>query len=231
MDSLLAAKQKADKYFKQNKRQLSSPVLMVMEEVCKYYGVKPPVPAARLAKRKLRKKGAVKQAMFKRLVKPSFCIQQSVIDSLKNTTDRLTLYALYCDLLKVPSDTMYQMMINLAGEGNSYHVSHALLGFYLAEKHGCIHHTDANYEPVKQLLRSGAKSILQTDLSSYDRRFELYAFLRLSGVIETIPDSEMEYVLLTQNEKGAWPVSLKNETSSDHTSLLAYLILLEGLKQ
>lgn len=230
-DSLEAAKLKADKYFKQNRRHLSSPVLMVMDYVCKYYHVKPPVHSACLAKIKLHKKGAAKQAMFKRFVKPSFCLKQSVIDSLRNTTDRLTLNALYCDCHHLSADTLYQMMINLSGEGNPYHVSHALLGFYLAEQHGCITKADRDYDPVKRMLQSGAESILQTNLSSYDRRFELYAFLRLSGVIEKIPDSELAYVLLTQNKKGAWPVSLQNETSSDHTSLLAYIMLLEGLRQ
>jgi len=154
--------------------------------------------------------------LFRRIADYSNPIHAEDLKRLKYALDRITLPALYCDRLALPSD--YLMVLEEGVRQGGYHLTHVLLAWIWIQENGCEPELPDGF--TEDLYLANA-ALINTDPTVTDLELEAAAFLCLAGQSELIDDSFLELVIASQDLDGGW-----GSGNRWHTTILSLLYLL-----
>jgi len=135
---------------------------------------------------------------------------------VKNDLDIITLPALYCDRLDLPSD--YLRVLEEGVSSGGYKLTHVLLAWIWIQENGCELELPDGF--IEDMYHDNA-ALINNDPIVTDLELEAAAFLCLAGQSELIDDSFIERVIASQDIDGGWGSSKRW-----HTTILGLLYLL-----
>lgn len=130
--------------------------------------------------------------------------------------DLITLPALYCDRLNLPSD--YSTLLEEGVSQGGYQLTHVLLAWIWIQENGCELELPDGF--IEDMYHANA-ALINTDPIVTDLELEAAAFLCLAGQSELIDDSFLERAMASQDVDGGWGSSRRW-----HTTILGLLYLL-----
>jgi hypothetical protein len=154
--------------------------------------------------------------LFRRIADYNNPISAYDLKRVKIDLDRITLPALYCDRLDLPSD--YLKVLEERVSRGGYQLTHVLLAWIWIQENGCEPELPDDF--IEDLYHANA-ALIDTDPIVTDLELEAAAFLCLAGQSELVDDSFLEQVIASQDADGGW--------GSDrrwHTTILGLLYLL-----
>jgi hypothetical protein len=154
--------------------------------------------------------------MFRRIADYNNPISAYELKRVKIYLDRITLPALYCDRLDLPSD--YLMVLKEGVSNGGYPLTHVLLAWIWIQENGCELELPDGF--IEDMYHANA-ALINTDPIVTDLELEAAAFLCLAGQSELIDDSFLERVIASQDVDGGWGSSRRW-----HTTILGLLYLL-----
>jgi hypothetical protein len=154
--------------------------------------------------------------MFRRIADYNNPIHAEDLKRAKYVLDTITLPALYCDQLDLPSD--YLMVLEEGVSRGGYQLTHVLLAWIWIQENGCELELPDGF--IEELYHANA-ALINTDPIVTDLELEAAAFLCLAGQSELIDDSFLERVIASQDTDGGWGSSKRW-----HTTILGLLYLL-----
>jgi hypothetical protein len=154
--------------------------------------------------------------MFRRIADYNNQIRAEDLKRAKFELDRITLPALYCDRLDLPSDYLRVLEEGISHGG--YQLTHVLLAWIWIQENGCELELPDGF--VEDMYLANA-ALINTDPVVTDLELEAAAFLCLAGQGELIDDSFLEQVIANQDIDGGWGSSKRW-----HTTILGLLYLL-----
>ena len=154
--------------------------------------------------------------MFRRIADYNNSIRAEDLRRAKFELDRITLPALYCDRLDLPSD--YLMVLEKGVSRGGYQLTHVLLAWIWIQENNCELELPDGF--IDDVYHANA-ALINTDPIVTDLELEAAAFLCLAGQSELIDDSFLEQVIASQDTDGGWGSSKRW-----HTTILGLLYLL-----
>ena len=154
--------------------------------------------------------------MFRRIADYNYSIRAEDLRRAKFELDRITLPALYCDRLDLPSD--YLMVLEKGVSRGGYQLTHVLLAWIWIQENNCELELPDGF--IDDVYHANA-ALINTDPIVTDLELEAAAFLCLAGQSELIDDSFLEQVIASQDTDGGWGSSKRW-----HTTILGLLYLL-----
>lgn len=160
--------------------------------------------------------------VFRRIADYDNQLQVGDLEVMVTDLDRLTIPALYCDRLVLPTD--YAAMLENAVTLGEYHLTHALLGCIWIQDNGCETPLPDGF--IENIYHANA-ALIGNDPVVEDLELEAAAFLYLSGQGELVDDIFIEHVIAVQNDDGGWGISSDSPGDSHwHPTILGLLLLL-----
>jgi hypothetical protein len=154
--------------------------------------------------------------LFRRMADYNSPIRAKDLKKVTNKLDLITLPALYCDRLDLPSD--YLMVLEEGVSQGGYQLTHVLLAWIWIQENGCELELPDGF--IEDMYHANA-ALINTDPVVTDLELEAAAFLCLAGQSELIDDSFLERVIASQDIDGGWGSSRRW-----HTTILGLLFLL-----
>jgi hypothetical protein len=154
--------------------------------------------------------------LFRRIADYNNPIYVEELLRVKASLDRITLPALYCDRLDLPSD--YLMLLEEGVSHGGYQLTHVLLAWIWIQENGCELELPDGF--IEDMYHANA-ALINTDSIVTDLELEAAAFLCLAGQSELIDGSFLEQVIASQDVDGGWGSSRRW-----HTTILGLLYLL-----
>jgi len=154
--------------------------------------------------------------LFRRIADYNNPIHAEDLKKVKNDLDIITLPALYCDRLDLPSD--YLVVLEEGISQGGYQLTHVLLAWIWIQENGCELELPDGF--IEDMYHANA-ALINTDPIVTDLELEAAAFLCLAGQSELIDDSFIERVIANQNIDGGW-----GSGKRWHTTILGLLFLL-----
>jgi hypothetical protein len=154
--------------------------------------------------------------MFRRIADYNNQISAYDLKRVKIEIDIITLPALYCDRLDLPSD--YLRVLEEGVSRGGYQLTHVLLAWIWIQENGCELELPDGF--VEDMYLANA-ALINTDPVVTDLELEAAAFLCLAGQGELIDDSFLEQVIASQDVDGGW-----GSNRRWHTTILGLLYLL-----
>ena len=154
--------------------------------------------------------------MFRRIADYNNLIHAEDLKRVRFELDRITLPALYCDRLDLPSN--YLMVLEEGVSRGGYQLTHVLLAWIWIQENGCELELPDGF--IEDMYHANA-ALINTDPIVTDLELEAAAFLCLAGQSELIDNSFLERVLASQDLDGGWGSSKRW-----HTTILGLLYLL-----
>jgi hypothetical protein len=154
--------------------------------------------------------------LFRRIADYNNPIYEEDLLRVKNSLDIITLPALYCDRLDLPSNylTVLEEGVNQGG----YQLTHVLLAWIWIQENGGELELPDGF--IEDMYHANA-ALINTDSDVTDLELEAAAFLCLAGQGELVDDSFLKLVIASQNIDGGWGSSMRW-----HTTVLGLLYLL-----
>jgi len=160
--------------------------------------------------------------VFRRIADHDNVLLNGDLDSVSWELDALTVPALYCDRLELPS--YYTQSLAMTAGSGGYTLTHALLAHIWIQENGC--ELSLSEEFVEYMYRANAE-LINEDSVVDDLELEAAAFLYLAGQGALVGDAFIERVLAVQKDDGGWLFSSDEPGDSDwHASVLGLLLLL-----
>jgi hypothetical protein len=153
---------------------------------------------------------------FRRIADYNNPICAEDLKRVKNDLDIITLPALYCDRLDLPSN--YLMILEEGVSSGGYQLTHVLLAWIWIQENGCELELPDGF--IEDMYHANA-ALINTDPIVTDLELEAAAFLCLAGQSELVDDSFLEQVIANQDIDGGWGPSRRW-----HTTILGLLYLL-----
>jgi hypothetical protein len=160
--------------------------------------------------------------VFRRIADYGNTLQDGDLKAVVAETDLLTVPALYCDRLELPSD--YALKLNQAINGRDYIKTHALLAAIWLNENG---YNLALPSGFYSSLYNANAALINNDSVVSDVELEAATFLYIAGQGSMVNAGFVEAVIDAQNVDGGWRLS--NDAAGDshwHTSVLGLLFLL-----
>ena len=154
--------------------------------------------------------------MFRRIADYNNPVRVEDLMRVKSDLDFITLPALYCDRLDLPSN--YLTVLEEGVSQGGYRLTHVLLAWIWIQENGCELELPDGF--IEDLYHANA-ALINTDPIVTDLELEAAAFLCLAGQSELINDSFLEQVIASQDADGGWGSSKRW-----HTTVLGLLYLL-----
>jgi hypothetical protein len=154
--------------------------------------------------------------MFRRIADYNNRIIATDFGHVTHRLDHITLPALYCDRLDLPSD--YLMVLEEGVSNGGYELTHVLLAWIWMQENGCELELPDGF--VEDLYHANA-ALIDADSVVTDLEMEAAAFLCLAGQGDLIDDSFLELVIASQDIDGGWESGMRW-----HTTVLGLLYLL-----
>lgn len=154
--------------------------------------------------------------LFRRIADYHNPILAEDLKKVTNKLDLITLPALYCDRLDLPSN--YLMVLEEGVSHGGYQLTHVLLAWIWIQENGCELELPDGF--IEDMYHANA-ALINTDPIVTDLELEAAAFLCLAGQSELIDDSFIERVIASQDIDGGWGASERW-----HTTILGLLFLL-----
>lgn len=160
--------------------------------------------------------------VFRRIADHDNVFQNGDLNSVTYETDLLTVPALYCDRLGLP--TYYREDFIRAANLGGYMLTHALLAYIWIQENGC--ELSISEEFIEYLYHANA-ALINKDSVVDDLELEAAAFLHLAGQGSLVDDIFIERVLAVQRDDGGWLFSSDEPGESHwHATVLGLLLLL-----
>lgn len=153
---------------------------------------------------------------FRRIADYNNTIHAEDLKRVRFALDRITLPALYCDRLDLPSD--YLMVLEEGVSRGGYQLTHVLLAWVWIQENGVELELPDGF--IEDLYLANAE-LINNDSIVTDLELEAAAFLCLAGQSELIDDSFLEQVIASQDIDGGWESSKRW-----HTTIVGLLYLL-----
>lgn len=154
--------------------------------------------------------------LFRRMADYNNRISPHDLKKVTNELDLITLPALYCDRLDLPSD--YSMVLEEGVSQGGYQLTHVLLAWIWIQENGGELELPDGF--IEDMYHANA-ALINTDPIVTDLELEAAAFLCLAGQSELIDDSFIERVIASQDIDGGWGARARW-----HTTILGLLFLL-----
>lgn len=135
---------------------------------------------------------------------------------VRSSLDIITLPALYCDRLDLPSN--YLTVLEEGVSSGGYKLTHVLLAWIWIQENGCELGLPDGF--IEDMYHANA-ALIDTDPFVTDLEMEAAAFLCLAGQSELVDDSFLERVIASQDLDGGWGSDMRW-----HTTVLGLLYLL-----
>jgi len=155
--------------------------------------------------------------LFRRIADYHNPIHAEDLWKVKSDLDIITIPALYCDRLDLPSD--YSMVLEEGVSHGDYQLTHVLLAWIWIQENGCELELPDGF--IEDMYNANA-ALINTDPIVTDLELEAAAFLCLAGQSELIDDSFIERVIASQDIDGGW----EGANARWHTTILGLLFLL-----
>jgi hypothetical protein len=160
--------------------------------------------------------------VFRRIADYGNPLQDWDLQEVSEDIDLVTVPALYCDRLGIPSS--YASMLNRATRLGDYMLTHALLACIWIQENGC--EVPLPDESIENMYRANA-ALIGDDPVVDDLELEAATFLYLAGQGALVNHAFVERVIAVQNDDGGWLRSSDTPGDSDwHTTVLGLLLLL-----
>jgi len=161
--------------------------------------------------------------LFRRIADYDNPLQAWDLQEVTEDTDRVTIFALYCDQLGL-SDTDYQSMLEQATSLGDYMLTHALLACIWIKENGCEVPLPDGF--MENIYHANA-ALINDDSVVDDLELEAVVFLYLAGQGALVDPAFIDRVIAAQNYDGGWSLSSDTPGDSDwHASVLGLLLLL-----
>jgi hypothetical protein len=154
--------------------------------------------------------------LFRRIADYNNPVRVEDLMRVTSDLDFITLPALYCDRLDLPSN--YLRLLEEGVSSGGYQLTHVLLAWIWIQENGCELELPDGF--IEDLYHANA-ALINTDPVVTDLELEAAAFLCLAGQSELIDDSFLEQVIASQDADGGWGSSKRW-----HTTVLGLLYLL-----
>ncbi len=155
--------------------------------------------------------------LFRRIADYHNPIRPKDLKMVKSDLDLITLPALYCDRLALPSD--YSMVLEEGVSNGGYQLTHVLLAWIWIQENGCELELPDGF--IEDMYHANA-ALINIDPIVTDLELEAAAFLCLAGQSELIDNSFIERVIASQDIDGGWG----DMDRKWHTTILGLLFLL-----
>ncbi len=155
--------------------------------------------------------------LFRRMADYDATVNSMELERVTNELDLITLPALYCDRLDLPSNYS-SLLIDGASEGG-YKLTHVLLAWIWLQENGGEVELPEGF--VEDMYLANA-ALINTDSTITDVEMEAAAFLCLAGQNELVDESFIDQVIAAQESDGGWGGTSKRW----HTTVLGLLYLL-----
>lgn len=155
--------------------------------------------------------------LFRRMADYDAQINSVELERVTNELDLITLPALHCDRLDIPSNYS-TLLIDGANEGG-YKLTHVLLAWIWLQDNGGEIELPEGF--IDNMYHANA-ALINTDDIITDLEMEAAAFLCLAGQSELVDKSFIDQVIATQETDGGWGGTNKRW----HTTVLGLLFLL-----
>lgn len=157
---------------------------------------------------------------------------EALSDVGNNTTDRIVMPALYCDIVPLPGD--FVSTLTRLGNSGGYELTHVYLTQRIVEELGCIEVSDPMLRSFSELegllLRAIRASQAQSTFENLDLQYEALA-LRSDRREASRPSGELLWKLIReQRDDGGWPAA-RDASSSAHPTVMAVWALLCALTE
>ena len=136
---------------------------------------------------------------------------------------RTNVYSANCDILGLPSD--YWQTMRQGYEAGGYTLTHVVLAITFMRDNGC--EIPAVGNELFGLATQGMIALMDDPASTYDLRYEVVAFLQMSGQRELVKKTWIEEIVTNQREDGSWVSVNGDNRPSAHTTILGLWALLE----
>ncbi len=161
--------------------------------------------------------------VFRRIADYGNPLQLGDLEAVSVDIDRLTVPALYCDRLGLPSN--YSAMLDEAVRTGRYMLTHALLACIWIQEND--REIPLSAESIENIYHANAALINVTDPVVDDLELEAAAFLCLAGQSALVDHAFVDRVIAVQNYDGGWlPSSDTPGNSPWHATVLGLLLLL-----
>jgi hypothetical protein len=133
-----------------------------------------------------------------------------------------TAIAANCDHIPLPADmsSLLQQEINRG----TYDLTHAFLAMQFMKELDC---TFSNSDALREQAITGMLSILNTEKSKLDLRYQSMAFLLYAGKLTSIDPTWIDQIFTAQHSDGGWSLDQKDPKSDNFATVLAMWALLE----
>ena len=169
-------------------------------------------------------KSPVEMRLFRRIAVYNNTPQAGDLEAVSFDVDQVTVPALYCDQLGLPSD--YATQLVKAATSGEYMLTHALLAWIWIQENGCEMQLPDGF--VEDLYLANARLIDDDDVVT-DLELDAAAFLFFAGQGVLVDDAFVERVMAVQNYDGGWLHNSDEPNVSDwYPSVLALMILLHA---
>jgi hypothetical protein len=155
--------------------------------------------------------------LFRRIADYYNPIDEEDIQMVKYDVDLITVPALYCDRLDLPSN--YTMVLEEGVNQGGYQLTHVLLAWIWIQENDCK--LELSLDFIENMYQANA-ALINNDHKVTDLEMEAAAFLCLDGQIELIDDSFTQQVIASQKSDGSWGYT----SQKWHTTILGLLFLL-----
>jgi hypothetical protein len=160
--------------------------------------------------------------VFRRIADYNNQLQPGDLDAVTEDIDQVTVPALYCDRLGLPSD--YHTLLEGAMNVGSYMIPHVLLAVIWMQENGCEVPMPDGF--VENLYHANA-ALIKDDSVVDDLKLEAAAFLYIAGQGSLVGNAFIDRVLAVQNDDGGWFASSDTPDESYwHATILALMLLL-----
>jgi len=160
--------------------------------------------------------------VFRRIADHNNQLQPEDLEAVTEDTDRITVPALYCDRLGLPSD--YPTLLDAAMNMGNYLITHVFLAVIWMQENGCEVPMPNDF--VENVYHATAALIDDNSVVT-DLEIEAAAFLYMVGQGALVDNAFINRVIAVQNDDGGWFASSDMPGESFwHASILALLLLL-----
>ena len=144
------------------------------------------------------------------------------LQAVSEEVDKITVPALYCDRLGLPTD--YPEMLVGAAEQGGQLLTHALLAWIWIQDNTCEVQLPNGF--VEYLYHANA-ALIDNDMVVSELELEAAAFLYIAGQGSLVNDAFVNQVMAVQNYDGGWSHSSETPSYSNwHPTVLGLFILL-----
>jgi hypothetical protein len=222
--SLERAVANAIDFFEESREPIEPYGLLMLDVMYRRFGIAEFADALQLYDQELAElpEQAPLLRVFRRIADHDNQLQAGDLEEVSKDADLITVSALYCDRLGLPSD--YSELLERAVGFGDYMLPHVLLACIWIQDNGCEVPMLDGF--IENLYLANA-ALIGDDSVVDDLELEVAAFLYLAGQGALVDDAFVERVIAVQNDDGGWFASSDFPGASHwHSSVLGLLLLL-----